>query len=65
MPYRRLEDRIRQLCAKALMAEDAELGAICVALQSALREHAERLRKLAAATFTSAESNQPPERRTQ
>jgi hypothetical protein len=47
------------------MAQDTELGAICVALQSALREHAERLRKLAAATFTSAESNQPPERRAQ
>jgi hypothetical protein len=65
MPYRRLEDRIRELCAKALMAQDAELGAICVALQSALREHAERLRKLAATNLTSAERTQPSERRAQ
>lgn len=65
MPYRRLEDRIRELCAKALMAQDAEMEAIFVALQFALREHAERLRKLAATNLTSAERNQQPERRAQ
>jgi hypothetical protein len=65
VPYRRLEDRIRELCAKALTAQDAEMEAIFVALQLALREHAERLRRLAATNLTSAEKNQPPERRAQ
>jgi hypothetical protein len=63
MPYRRLEDRIRELCAKALMAQDAEMDTIFVALQLALREHVARLRKLAATNLASAERNLPPERR--
>jgi hypothetical protein len=46
---RRLEDRIRELCARAVTAQDPELDSIFSALQSALREHNERLRKLAAA----------------
>jgi hypothetical protein len=62
VPYRRLEDRIRDLCAQALTAEDAEMEAIFGALQLALREHVERLRKLAALNLTKA-SSLPPERR--
>ena len=44
---RRLEDRIRDLCAKAVTTEGAELGATLQELRVALREHADRLRKLA------------------
>ena len=49
MHARRLEDRIRQLCAQAVTAQDPELHGILSSLQSALREHTDRLRKLAAA----------------
>lgn len=52
MRARRLEDRIRDLCARAVSAQDSELEAILSALQSALREHNDRLRKLAAAKLT-------------
>jgi hypothetical protein len=49
MPFRRLEDRIHELCRKLLTAQDSpELDAIFSELRSALHEHAERLRKLAA-----------------
>ena len=53
--HRRLEDRIRELCAKALTAQESELHAILSALRSALREHAERLRRLAASKLVSVE----------
>jgi len=49
MRARRLEDRIRELCARAVAAQDSELVTIFSALQQALREHNDRLRKLAAA----------------
>ena len=49
MHARRLEDSIRELCSRALEAQDSELDSIFSALQNALREHNERLRKLAAA----------------
>jgi hypothetical protein len=52
MRARRLEDRIRELCARALRAQDSELGSVLSALQSALREHNDRLRKLAAAKLS-------------
>jgi len=48
VPSRRLEDRIRELCSKALVADDAELGPIVRELRESLHEHADRLRKLAA-----------------
>jgi hypothetical protein len=44
---RRLDDRIRDLCAKAVEADQEELESIFAELKQALREHAERLRKLA------------------
>ena len=50
MPSRRLEDRIRDLCAKAVSAEGRELAGILRDLKEALREHADRLRKLRFAT---------------
>src|ERR1700722_2731184 len=48
---RRLEDRIRYLCWKALKARDDELGALFSERRSALHEHANRLRQLAAPKF--------------
>jgi hypothetical protein len=42
---RRLDDRIRALCAKAVKSQDpAELHNIFSQLRAALREHAQRLR---------------------
>jgi hypothetical protein len=46
---RRLEDRIRDLCAKTVSAPEGELEPIISDLKAALREHTQRLRKLAAA----------------
>lgn len=55
---RRLEDRIRTLCAQAVVTTDlAELSEILEQLASALHDHIDRLRKLAAARPL------PPERR--
>ena len=59
----RLEDRIRELCAKALTAQEPELHAIFHALRSALREHTERLRRLATAKLVSIDGNQLQNRR--
>jgi hypothetical protein len=48
--FQRLEDRIRQLCVKALATpQSAELDEILRELKSALAEHTRRLRALAAA----------------
>ena len=55
---RRLEDRIRTLCTQAVDTSDpAELDPVLEQLSTALRNHAERLRKMAATRPT------PPERR--
>ena len=42
---RRLEDRIRELCAKALIARGPELHLILEDLKSALHEHSEPSRE--------------------
>lgn len=63
VPARRLEDRIRILCSKALAAQHSELDAIFLELNSALHEHTKRLRKMAVRRLASGEPNQPPERR--
>jgi hypothetical protein len=47
MPFRRLEDHIRELCAVAAAAKDGELQAIHSELKSSLSEHTERLRNSA------------------
>jgi hypothetical protein len=62
MPLRRLEDRIRDLCAKAIAARDNDANSAISDLKSALREHNARLRKLAAAKLTRLEKPQtrPP-----
>jgi hypothetical protein len=43
----RLEDRIRELCAKAVTVDDPELSSVMSELRSAMREHIERIRTLA------------------
>jgi hypothetical protein len=46
---RRLEDRISELCARAVATPDpAEFDSVIQQLRKALREHAKRLRQLAA-----------------
>ena len=52
MPGRRLEDRIRELCAKAASASDAETVPILQELRQALHEHARHLRAMAAEKLT-------------
>jgi hypothetical protein len=49
VPSRRLEDHIRELCARAVAAPGDELEPILSNLKACLHEHAERLRQLAAA----------------
>jgi len=48
VPSRRLEDQIKDLCSKAVAANDAELRPILLELRESLHEHTDRLRKLAA-----------------
>jgi len=60
---RRLEDRIRELCGEAIAAQETESDPILSKLRSALHEHSERLRKLAAARLVSAENGHRLERR--
>ena len=49
VPSRRLEDRIRELCAKAVAKEDpADFHEVMQKLRESLREHTSRLRELAA-----------------
>jgi hypothetical protein len=46
-----LDDRIRQLCARVVAAGEEDLGPAISDLKSALREHNDRLRKMAASTL--------------
>ena len=56
---RRLEDRIRTLCSRAVAATDpAELDPILEQLTAALRVHVERLRQVAAMRPTPSERRQ-------
>ena len=61
---RRLEDRIRKLCALATVARhDDERELILAELKAALHEHAERLKKTAVQKLVTQEENAPPQRR--
>ena len=53
VPFRRLEDRIRELCSRLVSAEDGDVEPLISELRSALREHNQQLRKLAAAKLAS------------
>jgi hypothetical protein len=59
---RRLEDRIRSLCAKAVAAGSGELNPILSDLKAALHEQTQRLRTMAASTLRPPREF-PPERR--
>jgi hypothetical protein len=56
MPSRRLNDRIRELCGKAIVAKESEIEPVLVELNTALRQHSLHLRKLAAETLVGAVS---------
>lgn len=43
-----LQERIRELCAKALIASDQECQVVLQELRSVLHEHSDRMRKLVA-----------------
>lgn len=61
---RRLEDRIRKLCALAVVTRhDDERELLLTELKAALREHAERLKKTAVQKLVTQEENASPERR--
>ncbi len=45
-PARRLEDRIRNLCGKAVPQTDSELAEVLFDLRAALHEHTQRFREL-------------------
>jgi len=47
VPSRRLEDRIRVLCALAIAGNTTNFAEVLMELRSALHEHAEQLRKMA------------------
>jgi hypothetical protein len=60
---RRLEDKIRQLCEKSIVASDDEIS-IIADLKTALREHVERVRNFVALTdFANAKDRLRLERR--
>jgi len=44
---RPLEERIRELCEKAIDADTEDFNAVLAELQAALGEHTERMRKMA------------------
>jgi hypothetical protein len=46
MPFRRAEDRIRELCHQVVIADDATFVGALSELRSALREHVEHLRRM-------------------
>ena len=48
-PRRRLDDRIRDLCSRLVQTDDGQFQQLLHELKGALREHNNRLRKLAAA----------------
>lgn len=62
VPSRRLEDRIRELCAKVTIERGAELDNALAELRAALNEHSKSLRKIAAEGVRGEHSR--PQRRT-
>jgi transcription elongation factor GreA-like protein len=61
VPSRRLEDRIRELCAKVTLVHGSELNTALDELKTALNEHSKKVRKIAAEGLLSEYSR--PERR--
>ena len=63
MPARRLEDRIRELCARVLYEEGQDWTAIIRQLQSAIQEHALRTANLTCAATVAGKPHLIAERR--
>jgi hypothetical protein len=63
MPARRLEDRIRELCARALYTSGPEWDAVVHQLQLAIREHILRMANLAVAATLAGQPHRIRERR--
>jgi hypothetical protein len=59
MRARRLEDRVRELCGQAAVAQEPELNPILMELRSALREHTERMRRKALERLVSGAAKRP------
>jgi len=47
MPSHRFEDRIRELCSKAVSSDDTEFPGVLSELRSAIHQHVQRIRTLA------------------
>jgi hypothetical protein len=62
VPSRRLEDRIRDLCRRALSAETSELEAIFAELKTCLHQHSERLRHMMVMKLATKAYSQPERR---
>jgi hypothetical protein len=60
---RRLEDRIRELCAHAIIARGHELENTLEKLKSALAEHTDRIRQTAIQKLLNPGKHHPPDRR--
>jgi hypothetical protein len=57
-----IEDRIRELCAKAAAADEDEAQEILSELNAALRQHSDFLRKITAKTLNLPPRKRPPPR---
>ena len=63
MPARRLEDRIRELCARVLYEEGLDWTTMICELQSAIQEHALRTSNLTCAATVAGKPHLIAERR--
>jgi hypothetical protein len=63
MPARRLEDRIRELCARALYVTGPEWHTVISELQSSIQEHALRVTNLTASATVAGKPELLRERR--
>ena len=61
VPPTDLEDRIRELCAKAVASDDHDVQSVISELRSAMREHIQKVRRIAAQQFAGGKSNPTPE----
>jgi hypothetical protein len=58
VPSRRLDIRIRELCARAISADDTNFAQILSELRAALHQHAAQMREMAAQQISARKSYQ-------
>lgn len=63
MPARRLEDRIRELCARVLYEQDPQWAATLCELQIAIQDHIQRLSNMSLAVTVAGKPEVARERR--